>query len=97
MNATPRIFLCDSARADDLAPVAEESHAHMRELNADGRCSFADLAAAQPEDFTPVPRGPEDLAAFLYTSGTTGRSKGAMLTQANLLSNADEAIRLLPR
>ncbi|TMV62507.1 AMP-binding protein, partial [Thioclava sp. BHET1] len=66
-NATPRIFLCDSARADDLAPVAEEAHAHMRELNGDGRGSFADLAASQPEDFTPVPRGPEDLAAFLYT------------------------------
>ena len=40
------------------------------------------------EAFDTVPRDADDLAAFLYTSGTTGRSKGAMLTQANLLSNA---------
>ena len=38
--------------------------------------------------FDTVPRAEDDLAAFLYTSGTTGRSKGAMLTQGNLLSNA---------
>ena len=40
----------------------------------------------------PVPRSLEDLAAILYTSGTTGRSKGAMLSQGNLLSNA-QALR----
>jgi malonyl-CoA/methylmalonyl-CoA synthetase len=38
--------------------------------------------------------GPDDLAALLYTSGTTGRPKGAMLTQRNLASNADVLRRL---
>jgi malonyl-CoA/methylmalonyl-CoA synthetase len=46
------------------------------------------LADDQSDSFTTVPRNGDDLAALLYTSGTTGRSKGAMLTQSNLLSNA---------
>jgi len=58
-------------------------------MNALGSGSFAQKAAPQPTEFSTVPRKAEDLAAFLYTSGTTGRSKGAMLRQNNLLSNAE--------
>ncbi len=87
-NAEPRLLLCEPARAAALAPVAAAAGARLETLDAAGGGSFGALAAAQPGSGRVVPRGPQDLAALLYTSGTTGRAKGAMLTQDNLLSNA---------
>jgi malonyl-CoA/methylmalonyl-CoA synthetase len=88
-NSGAKLLICDAANASTLLPVAQAAGAQLEVLNANGTGSFADLAADQPLEFATVPRQPDDLAAFLYTSGTTGRSKGAMLTHANLLSNAE--------
>ncbi len=87
-NSGARMVICDSAGADGLRPVADRLGAQLLTLNGDGTGSLMDGAQGQPETYPTMARAADDLAAFLYTSGTTGRSKGAMLTQTNLLSNA---------
>ncbi|PHP68050.1 malonyl-CoA synthase [Zhengella mangrovi] len=91
-DAQARLLVCDPASSDSLDPVARDAGARLMTLDAAGTGSFADLAADQADRFEPADRSAGDLAAFLYTSGTTGRSKGAMLTQDNLLSNAESLV-----
>ncbi len=87
-NSGARLVVCDPLKENTLSPIAADLGARVLTLDAKGCGSFNDATVGQPQEFTPVNRTADDLAAFLYTSGTTGRSKGAMLSQGNLLSNA---------
>lgn len=83
-NSGARLVLGDDSRRDALASLAARCNARLETLNADGSGTFPAQAATCPKTFETISRSESDLAAFLYTSGTTGRSKGAMLSQGNL-------------
>jgi len=87
-DAKPSIVIVGGHTVDGIVPSSTAIGAEIMTLNGDETGSLPDTTAAQSSEFSAVPRNSEDLAAILYTSGTTGRSKGAKLCHRNLLSNA---------
>jgi len=87
-DADPKLIVCAPQAADSIAALAARYGAQVETLDADGGGSLLVLAQDHTTEFSNLARSADDLAAILYTSGTTGRPKGAMLTHGNLCSNA---------
>ncbi|MFM1895484.1 MAG: hypothetical protein RLZZ385_558 [Pseudomonadota bacterium] len=93
-DATPGLFVCDPARLAGFSKLVEGRGIRLQTLDRNGQGSLPDAVSGLSADPTIEPRSDDDVAVILYTSGTTGRSKGAMLTHRNLASNASHLVQI---
>lgn len=88
-DAEPSVVVCPQSSLSWMHALARDAGgARVLTLEEDGSGSLPAMAQSQARSFATVACGKDDLATILYTSGTTGRSKGAMLSHGNLAANA---------
>jgi malonyl-CoA/methylmalonyl-CoA synthetase len=94
-DAQPKVIVCDPPRQQSMRTLADRHNIFaVVNLDAKGEGSLSALASQMDVRHDTAPRAADDMAGLLYTSGTTGRSKGAMISHGNLASNAASLVEL---
>ncbi len=88
-DAEPTVVVCDPGNTAMAELCQTRGVPHRLTLDAAGKGTLMDQSAGEPATFNPIPRAASDLGVILYSSGTTGKPKGVMLTHGNLAANAE--------